>query len=228
MGRRTAAAGDSAPAGGIVHAGCAPHFLFETSKRKCAAPGGKEKMFGGSVCASADLLPPAGDGWRSRAAVRDGNALPLGRPLARGSQGYILRRFSLPLTLPRRTSQRVAKRDARKEELVKCVLAPRRPPHPPPRDGSCNLAEESGVPDGQLKSALAPIRRPPSRGGPLHRSAPKRPFLLDRARPVFFSARRKRKWGVHPAEQAPCGSKDSRGRRTAAFYNSRRSDRPAR
>ena len=24
---------------------CAPHFLFETSKRKCAAPGGKEKMF---------------------------------------------------------------------------------------------------------------------------------------------------------------------------------------
>ena len=32
-----------APAGGIVHAGCAPHFLYETSKRKCAAPGGKEK-----------------------------------------------------------------------------------------------------------------------------------------------------------------------------------------
>ena len=26
---------------------------------------------------------------------------------------------------------------------------------------------------------------------------PKRPFLLDRARPVFFSARPKRKWGVH-------------------------------
>ena len=54
-------------------------------------------MFGGSVCASADLLPPAGDGWRSRAVVRDGNALLLGDPLARGSQGYILRRFSLPL-----------------------------------------------------------------------------------------------------------------------------------
>ena len=35
-------------------------------------------MFGGSVCASADLLPPAGDGWHSRAAVRDGNARPLG------------------------------------------------------------------------------------------------------------------------------------------------------
>ena len=38
---------------------------------------------------------------------------------------------------------------------------------------------------------------PRQRGGPLHRSASKRPFLLDRARPVFFSARPKRKWGVH-------------------------------
>ena len=152
--------GDLAPAGGIVHAGCAPHcrrrkvrlapfppaaktapaplhpkgtsaptswawalLIFpprgarrgphiETSKRKpsrgaslapagqftfCAAPGGKEKMFGGSVCASADLLPPAGDGWQSLAAVRDGNARPLGRPLARESWGYPLLLFSLPL-----------------------------------------------------------------------------------------------------------------------------------
>ena len=54
-------------------------------------------MFGGSVCASADLLPPAGDGWLSRVEVRDGNALPLGKPPARGSQGYILLLFSLPL-----------------------------------------------------------------------------------------------------------------------------------
>ena len=76
----------------------APPILFlEAPKRECAAPGGKEKMFGGSVCASADLLPPAGDGWLSLAAVRDGNALSLGNPLARGSLGYIQRLFSLPL-----------------------------------------------------------------------------------------------------------------------------------
>ena len=54
-------------------------------------------MFGGSLCASADLLPPAVEGWLSLAAVRDGNAQPLGRPLARGSQGYIQLLFSLPL-----------------------------------------------------------------------------------------------------------------------------------
>ena len=48
------------------------------------------------------------------------------------------------------------------------------------------------------------------------RSASKRSFLLDRARPVFFSTRGKRKGGVHPAGPAPCGSRSPRGRRTAA------------
>ena len=49
------------------------------------------------VCASADLLPPAGDSWLSLAAVRNGNAMPLGKLPVRGGLGYILRRFSLPL-----------------------------------------------------------------------------------------------------------------------------------
>ena len=40
----------------------------------------EKKRFGGSVCASADLLPPAGDGWHSLAEVGDGNAPPLGNP----------------------------------------------------------------------------------------------------------------------------------------------------
>ena len=48
------------------------------------------------------------------------------------------------------------------------------------------------------------------------RSASKRSFLLDRARPVFFSTRGKRKWGVHPAGPAPCGSRIPHGRRPAA------------
>ena len=59
-----------------------PPFLFlAPQKEKRAADRSKEKKrFGGSVRASADLLPPAGEGWRSLAAVRDGNALPLGNP----------------------------------------------------------------------------------------------------------------------------------------------------
>ena len=49
------------------------------AKRETGRARSKEKKrYGGSVCASAALLPPAGDGWRSLAVVRDGNALPLG------------------------------------------------------------------------------------------------------------------------------------------------------
>ena len=147
--------GASAPAGGRFHGGCAPHFLFETSKRKCAAPGGKEKMFGGSVCAGADLLPPAGDGWRSLAAVRDGNAQPLVKPLAWGSWGYPQRLSPLPLTLLRRTASGSEKRSSSMRQ------PPRRRRHHPPRDASIDLVEESSVPEGQAKSEQAPIRRLP-------------------------------------------------------------------
>ena len=101
------------------------------------------------------------------------------------------------------TRQRVAKRNARKEELVKCVLAPRRGLHHPPRDGSIDLAEDCSVPEGQAKPKQAPIRRPPSRGGPLHRSAPKRFFLFHRARRILFLSRTKREWGAHPRGNSP-------------------------
>ena len=104
---------------------------------------------------------------------------------------------------PRSPGQRVAKRNARKEELVKCVLAPRRGLHHPPRDGSIDLAEDCSVPEGQAKPKQAPIRRPPSRGGPLHRSAPKRFFLFHRARRILFLSRTKREWGAHPRGNSP-------------------------
>ena len=45
-------------------------------KRKNVSAGRSAYMR--SVRIHADLLPPAREGWRSRAAVRDGNALPLG------------------------------------------------------------------------------------------------------------------------------------------------------
>ena len=60
----------------------------------------KKKCFGGSVRIHADLLPPAGEGWRSRVAVRDGNAVPLGATRPGEVQRSILRRFSLPLNFP--------------------------------------------------------------------------------------------------------------------------------
>ena len=129
-------------------------------------------------------------------------------------QGYPLPLSPLPLTLPRRTRQRLAKRKARKEKLFKCDLAPRRPPHHPPRDGSIDLTEDSSVPEGQTKSEQAPVRRPPcARRAAAPERGKKRPFLLDRARPVFFSARSKRKWGVHCPAGIPA---ESPGRQIAA------------
>ena len=56
-----------------------PPFSFPScGKENGLRPVEKKKCFGGSVRASADLLPPAREGWLSLAAVRDGNAFPLG------------------------------------------------------------------------------------------------------------------------------------------------------
>ena len=62
-----------------------PIFFLRHQKENAPRPVEKKKCLGGSVCAGADLLPPAGEGWLSLAAVRDGNALSLGNLLARGS-----------------------------------------------------------------------------------------------------------------------------------------------
>ena len=92
-----AASGISAPAGGLSGGMHPPFSFWLRQKENAPRPVEEKKRFGGSVCASADLLPPAGEGWLSLAAVRDGNALSLGKPLARGGLGYIQLLFSLPL-----------------------------------------------------------------------------------------------------------------------------------
>ena len=66
---------------------------------------------------------------------------------------------------------------------------------PPPRDGSIDLAEDPSVPEGKPKSALAPIRRPPCARRATAPERARRPFLLDRARPVFFSGKTEKKMG---------------------------------
>ena len=204
---------------GLPAGQCAPHFLFETSKRKCAAPGGKEKMFGGSVCASADLLPPVGEGWQSLAAVRDGNARPLRKSLARGNLGYPLRRFSLPLAVPcgswcnglMRASAPTTARGARSEaERAERGTGQMRPCNPifvgARAAGICRQIYTA--PRRARRKAIANPQAP-SRADPrtatLHVRAklrPKRFFSLDRARPVSLLARPKEKWGVHlPSHQ---------------------------
>ena len=67
---------------------------------------------------------------------------------------------------------------AAKREAIQCDDHPRRPGHYPPRDGSIDLAEGDSVPEGRAKSALAPIRRPPSRAEGHCTGARPAPFSL--------------------------------------------------
>ena len=86
-------------------------------------------------------------------------------------------------------------RETVKENLVKCVLAPQRPPHHPSRDGSCKLAEDYSVPEGQAKSEQAPIRRPPSRAEARRcRSAPSA-FFSSTGRGAFSFLRSQKENG---------------------------------
>ena len=199
----------------------APPILFlEAPKRECAAPGGREKALR-RVGLRQRRPPAAGEGWLAVPRGSQGRKrAALGETFGPGKSGIhpaplfaAAGRWSMraPAKSQRNSlcecpGERVAKRNARKEELVKCVLAPRPKTHHPPRDGSADFAEENSVPEGGPKSALAPIRRPPSRGGPLHRSALKRFFLFHRARRILFLSRTKREWGAHCPAGTPAES----------------------
>ena len=183
--------------------GCAPHFLFETSKRKCAAPGGKENMFGGSACAGAALLPPAGEGWQSLAAVRDGNAPPLGKPPARGGTGIP------PAPLPAAAHAPAKKQAAPSEAEGAEREAGQMRSCTPTTSAPSATGRQSGK---SQKSIACPKARPNrsrhwyadprTRGGPLHRSAPGAFFSYTGRGAFSFWVRPKREWGAHlPSHQ---------------------------
>ena len=80
-----------------------PIFFSILPKRKRAAPGPKEKnATAGRSAQSAYLRPPAGDGWPFRVSASS-NAMPLGKPWARGGPGYPALLF--PLALARRLTR---------------------------------------------------------------------------------------------------------------------------
>ena len=212
---------------------CTPHFLFETSKRKCAVHGGKEKMF--RRVGSARVRTSCLRRWKvSNPARQSGTETrpPLGNPSARGSPRYILLRFPLPLAFPCGTKGRHMGRPLQNAGgfLFSCRGGPVCPPVGKPLRGVVSgsgdrsrgysifhpgfpLHRTRGAGLTQLSCPARVGRRPAvfvdtdsgaprQRGGQLHRSTTKkRSFLLDRSRPVFFSARPKRKWGVEWASR---------------------------
>ena len=177
----------------------------------------RKKCLGGSVCAGADLLPPAGEGWQSRAAVRDGNARPLGNPSARGCPGYIQLLFSLPLAVvdeslrsgPMRASASTTARAARSEAERAEREAGQMRSCTPTTSAPSATGRQSGK---SQKSIACPKARPNrsrhwyadprTRGGPLHRSAPGAFFSYTGRGAFSFWVRPKREWGAHlPSHQ---------------------------
>ena len=71
------------------------------------------------------------------------------------------------------------------------------------RTAAAKTAEGPSVPEDKAKLAQAPIRRPPSRGGPLHRSASKAIFSLPPGAAHSLFVKNKKRMGAHPAGQVP-------------------------
>ena len=98
---------------------------------------------------------------------------------------------------------------------------PRRRRYHPPRDGSIDLVEESSVPEGQAKSALAPILRPPCARRATAPERAKRFSLWTVHGPFLFWQDKREMGGASWLDKPPWREPDPRGRRPAAHIPGR-------
>ena len=200
-------------------------FLHGGKKRTGRGRSKRKKRLGGSVCAGAALLPPAGDGWQSRAAVRDGNAMPLGSPLARGCTGIPPASLSVaagpvvdeslrngPMGASAPTTARAARSEAERVERGAGQMRSCNPIFVGTRAAGIRCQVRT-APRRARRSAISNTQAPPHadpRTATLHVRAKLRPsaFFSSTGRGVFsFWARPKREWGAHPLwEQPPAGA----------------------
>ena len=149
--------------------------------------------------------PPAAGGGRL-AVPRGGQ----GRKRAALGETFGLGKLGIPsATLPAaaHASSKNSQRQRKKKQLNASTTPTQE--HHPPRDGSCKLAEDLSVPEGQAKSEQAPIRRPPSRAeGRCTGARPSLFSLPPGAAHSLFGQDQKENGG-----RIPCGSR-------APFYPS--------
>ena len=171
-----------APARGLVQPGCAPHSLFETSKRECAAPGGREKMSrrvgphtcGPPAAGEGRLAFPRGGQGRKRAALGE----PFGPGKPRISSALISAAANCPLRV--------------KEEQRPFDFPPRRPPR---RTRGARVVQAHGPARAGRRSEVSPtpIRKTPVRAEGHCTGARQSVFSLWTGRsPFLFLARQKR------------------------------------
>ena len=135
------------------------------------------------------LAVPCGSQGRKRAA--------LGETSSPGQSGIPSATLPAAAHASSKNSQR-----QRKEKQLNASTTPTQEHHPP-RDGSCKLAEDLSVPEGQAKSEQAPIRRPPSRAEGRCTGARPAPFSRPQgAAHSLFGLAQKENGG-----RIPCGSR---------------------
>ena len=115
------------------------------------------------------------------------------------------------ISLPKRaapTTARVARSEAERAEREAGQMRPCTPTQdaPAPRESAIKPVPHPAAPVGRSSQTRrhhltpTPVQQLCTH---VQSCGQKRSFLLDRARPVFFSARPKRKWGVHPGWTSP-------------------------
>ena len=141
--------------------------------------------------------------------------MPLGSPLARGCTGIPPASLSVaagpvvdeslrngPMGASAPTTARAARSEAERVERGAGQMRSCNPmtSAPAPRESAIKPVPHPAAPVGEPSRTCRHHLTPPpvQRGGTkVPERDKKRSFLLDRARPVFFSARPKRKWGVY-------------------------------
>ena len=152
---------------------CAPHFLFETSKRKCAAPGGKEKM-SRRVGLRRRRPPAAGGGWlalpcRSRGRKRTALGESLGPGRFRDTPASLsAAAHASAENQPARSDAERAKREA--GQMRSCTPTTSAPSATGRQ--SQKLQKMIACPKAGQNRRLHRYVDLRQRGGPLHRSAP--------------------------------------------------------
>ena len=214
-GRRTAASGVSAPAGGLVQRDAPPIFFLRHQKEN-PPEGPLLPLRGNSPSAPRPVEKKKCSAGRSAQAQtscrRRGKA---GTPLQKSGTetpgpwgnlwpGEVGDTFSLPLRCRSRFREEqpaAAKRDA---EAIR--QPPRRPPHHPPRDGSSKNRRrpKRARRSAQIGAGTDPPTPVRTEG---HCTGVRQTlFSLDRARPVSLLARQKRNGGCIPLDKPPAGA----------------------
>ena len=149
------------------------------------------------------LAVPRGGQGRKRAA--------LGEPFGLGKLGIP----SATLPAAAHASSKNSQRQRKKKQLNASTTPTQE--HHPPRDGSCKLAEDLSVPEGQAKSEQAPIRRPPCARRATAPECAQAAFSFGPCTARFlFRKTEKKMGGASPLDKPPCGSRIPRGRCSAA------------